>query len=260
MGRIDQLNDLLKSSQYSGKDDVYPSSSSANSISRQRLCELVQASDEEVNSALKSTGVFELNGNMRLVSKILLREVTRALVDTIIENGWPLDLIDENICRQAMNDSDHLLLNAALSQLGTRNDHTEKKWKLSHHLIAQSTAHFLFNSIKTTSKVWEYNDFMHNWSMRTPGKSDDLSIEILEGIAISEGDGCGKVLIYCPFNEMTSLDAAERCQILFKLKPKLKIEEMKPYFADIFAAGKFKCTEEIMLANAKFVDGYYVQK
>lgn len=262
VGRIDQLNDLLKNSQYNGKEDMYLTSSSSGFISRQTLRENVQASDKEVNSALKSLGVFELNGNMRLVSTVLLREVTRSLVDTIIENGWPLDLIDENICRQNMSESDLVLLHAALSQLGTRVlDHNNHNiWKLSHRLIAQSTAHFLFNSSTNTSKTYKYDDFMYDWSMQTPGKSEDLLLELLEGIAIIEEGIRGKVLIYCPFIEMISLDALERCQMLFRCKTKFKIEEMRPYFADILAAGKFKNAEEIMLANSKFVDGYYIQK
>lgn len=57
-------------------------------LSYDELRQEIQASDEEFTSSLFTLCVVELRGKMRMLSTSAVREVTRDLLDTTMEQGW----------------------------------------------------------------------------------------------------------------------------------------------------------------------------
>lgn len=60
--RLDQLKQLLTLSAYSGTDNEENPVVKSNLITRVSLPQLIQASDDEINSALNSLNTIEING------------------------------------------------------------------------------------------------------------------------------------------------------------------------------------------------------
>lgn len=87
---------------------------------------------------------MEVNNVMRLISPAKYREAERYLLDTILENSWQLDHIDEqNIFKHAP----HLekdLLRLVLNRLGTKSPNDENVWIFNFDNIAKACAHDLF--------------------------------------------------------------------------------------------------------------------
>lgn len=83
-----------------------------------------------------------------MISQIAIQEVTRNLLDTIIEKNWPLDKINEEECRIELQDTNTVLLNHVLSILGIKyvNDNGNTLWNLNEDNVAKATAHILFSS------------------------------------------------------------------------------------------------------------------
>jgi hypothetical protein len=60
--RIEKLHSFLSLSSYSGKVNEENPTVQAHLISRSSLSEVIQASDEEINTALNSLETIEING------------------------------------------------------------------------------------------------------------------------------------------------------------------------------------------------------
>jgi hypothetical protein len=83
-----------------------------------------------------------------MISQVAIQEVTRDLLDTIIEKSWPLDKINEDTCRNELQDTNTVLLNHVLSILGIKYVNSDGRilWNLKEDNVAKATAHILFSS------------------------------------------------------------------------------------------------------------------
>jgi Sister chromatid cohesion protein Dcc1 len=144
--RLEMVAEALRSAVYNGNDPEHEKRIDRSLLlSYEQLRATVQTSDTELENALFSLRVVELMGKMRMLSKKAVREVICDLIDTIIENSWPTDKVDEALCKQAMPDTDHVLLTFAFKSLGRMREE-RGLWELDHSAIARSTADNLFNS------------------------------------------------------------------------------------------------------------------
>ena len=167
---VDLIGDMLRPTQYNGADEEAERPlDEQNALTRQQLEERVQASASELRAALQGLGVVELRGKMRMLSRVAVREVSRALLDTVMEHGWPLDEVEEEACRQAMPATDSVLLLHALSVLGAPRGGggggggsavtgsgggsgggggggNHMVWSLSPEKVAKATARILFSA------------------------------------------------------------------------------------------------------------------
>jgi len=256
-GRIEQLEELLKQTQYNGSDD--DNNNTLNLLSRNDLEQYVQASKKELDDAFDKLGVIELQGKMRMISRSASREVIRCVLDTIMENDWSINNIDETLCCNNMKDIDPVLLHAVLLKLGNiidKND-TTSIWKLDEESIAKSTAHILFCSLKTIKdKTWQCDDFMIEWQSRTPGVSE-LDQKLLYGIAIKIDNG----FKYLPVENMNK-DASYRLNQLFQLKRSYSKLELVPYLEDLIndTSKLAMKIDELLLQHTKKIDDLYYQK
>ena len=248
-GRIEQLEELLKQTQYNGSDD---NNTTLNLLSRNDLEQYVQASKKELDDAFDKLGVIELQGKMRMISRSASREVIRCVLDTIMENDWSINNIDETLCCNNMKDIDPVLLHAALLKLGhvIEKKETTSIWKLDEESIAKATAHILFCSHKSIKdKSWQCDDFMIEWQSRTPGVSE-LDQKLLYGIAIKIDNG----FKYLPVENMNK-DASYRFNQLFQYKRSYSKLELVPYLEDITLK-----VDELLIQHTKNIDDLYYQK
>jgi hypothetical protein len=170
--RLEKIKQLLSSTQYNGTDaEIENLVDKSKLISYDELRDQVQASNVEFTSALFGLGVVELQGKMRVLSKIAIREAVQQLIYTIMENTWDLHSISEEKCILAMHTVDPVLLNFALKTLVQKkclketkvissSDKNEEKeserkgiWTLDQDAISKATAHILFNSQTQPTKV-----------------------------------------------------------------------------------------------------------
>jgi hypothetical protein len=163
--RLEKIKQLLSSSQYNGTEaETENPVDKSKAITYNELRDQVQASNVEFTSALFGLGVVELQGKMRLLSKIAIREAVQQLIYTIMENTWDVHSISEERCILAMHTVDPVLLNFALKTLvqkkclkETKNEEKESErkgiWTLDQDAISKATAHILFNSQTQPTKV-----------------------------------------------------------------------------------------------------------
>jgi hypothetical protein len=166
--RLEKIKQLLSSTQYNGTDVERENLvDESKLISYNELRDQVQASNVEFTSALFGLGVVELQGKMRLLSKISIREAVQQLIYTIMENAWDIHSISEEKCILAMHTVDPVLLNFALKTLVQKKCHkeinshssTDKNeerigfWNLDQDAISKATAHILFISQTHPTKV-----------------------------------------------------------------------------------------------------------
>ena len=147
--RIDQIECLLRPTQYNGAEaEAEAPPSAALLLTRRELETRVQASATELQAALRDAGVLEIAGHMRLVSGVALRETSRNLLDTVMENGWDMGALIEAECSRATQ-IDPVLLRHALGLLGEEDG---GRWRLHADKVGRVTAHVLFLA-QSSSKV-----------------------------------------------------------------------------------------------------------
>jgi len=267
--RLEQVEQLLRPAQYDGaeaeaENPVAPSSL----LTLSELQERVQASQEELAAALQSHGVVEMDGKLRIVSRAALREVSRNLLDTVIEHGWPLTGLELDKCSAAMN-VDAMLLRFTLAKMGSEappepagtsssSSSSSSRWNLDKEAVARVTAHGLFLSQQPQQQRegWECQDFLLTWGARTPGCVDHPSPSLLAGICVRVGgaEGADKAVYrYCPADDLPP-DADARLAALFALKPKLSTEELEPYLVEP-AAARGKSVVELLVEKARKLGG-----
>lgn len=252
-------------------------------VSRQELEEVVQASRDEIDEALRSIGVVEVNGKMRVLDKKLVKSVARELLDTIMIQGWNMLAINEEDCIREMPDTDNIYLKYVLSKLGTLDivsddlnmeceDQETKIWALDEDAVAKVTAHILFMNRKTSERGWPTQDFHLEWSTRNPdmhqskqGVFSQPDPALLNGIAIKTIDMRlnQDVYFYLPADEhnIEYSTSKERFVRLFEIKNKFKQQELEPYCSDLYGQiGQPKSLADLLLRELKLVDGFYMMK
>jgi Sister chromatid cohesion protein Dcc1 len=153
--RIEKICEMLKLSLFDGTDTGTENQVDASCLlSYDDLRNEIQASDSEFSDILFSLGVVELSGKMRLLSKTAIAETTKQLIYTIIEKGWDINHISQNLCESSIPQTDPVLLAFTLKTLCSKtcskslNDGAQEPgyWALDKDTISKATAHNLFKS------------------------------------------------------------------------------------------------------------------
>ncbi len=184
--KISRISELLKNTEYNGLE--HEASIDTNLLlTPQELRAQIHASDIEYTSAIKSLGVIELNGKMRIINSVVIRELIRYVCDTIMENSWDINYLNFHELYSEMNEVNDSLLLHTLSLVGEKDnsssDENQVIWILNRSLLATQTAHYIFQTQDSPSgKCWMLDDFMSLLAMKTPG-SGSFPDNILDGIA-----------------------------------------------------------------------------
>lgn len=148
--RIEKIKELCP--QYNGIEaEIENRFDECRLLSYSELRHQIQASDAEYSIALFKLAVVELHGKMRLLSKVAIRESTRYLLFTIMEQKWNIKHIDEDLCVRHIPEIDPILLNFSLRSLGEKSNTDGMEavggvyWVLDQDMISKATAHIQFN-------------------------------------------------------------------------------------------------------------------
>jgi Sister chromatid cohesion protein Dcc1 len=152
--RIERICEMLKLSLFDGTETAGENQIDASCLlSYEDLRNEIQASDSEFSDILFSLGVVELGRKMRLLSKTAIAETTKQLIYTIIEKGWDINRISQNLCESSIPQTDPVLLAFSLKTLCLKcskslDDGTQEPgyWRLDKDTISKATAHNLFKS------------------------------------------------------------------------------------------------------------------
>ena len=116
----------------------------ADLYTRDDLNSCILMSQNELDSALSDIGAIEVKGYLRICSENVTHNLNKALINTIIENDWPLNNIKLNDCLNELPDVDETLLKRSLSYLGSQIDLDDPTWNLNPSLLSSAAAHILF--------------------------------------------------------------------------------------------------------------------
>lgn len=165
---------LLLPTQYDGPNNS-KLLSHTDLLTKPQIERILLASNDEIDEALLKLNVVELNGYLRMLSSDVLSETIRLLLDTIIENNWNIENIDQIECISQLsspkislgsdtaNDTfsyndidntssiDDVFILHALGKLG--NYLGNNKWKLNEISVAKYTADILFRYRNDNNKV-----------------------------------------------------------------------------------------------------------
>eukprot|EP01041_Mallomonas_annulata_P001712 gene1712-3314_t len=275
--RIHQLKELLQPTIYRGKqyDEENPPIQD-HLFKKSAFFEKVQASGQEINSALTSIHAVEINEFIRLLDLKILYETYKELIDTIIEYNWDIMKISDSLCKQIISTRDEIYLLHALQSLG---ELETEYWKLNQDKISRAMAHILFHERSLLTQwnpndLWSQEDFLLTWASRIPGVSIS-SGKLLEGIAILEVAPISNSSSsstqtassstslssysyrYLPLEEL-ALDTKSRINQLFNIRPKYSLDEIAPYLNDLIGGpGQPKNAIELLLLHSKDMSNAY---
>lgn len=152
-GRLDRLKALLKASEYRGRSEEAQISSDAL-LTRTQLDEQVQASVAELQEALHELGAIDFNGYLRLISKEVIRESIKQLLDAILENGLNLASISMSACMKYIPCADPLLMRQAVLNLGKLSGSGDDEFELNERRVAAWSAEIImWNRMKENKRT-----------------------------------------------------------------------------------------------------------
>ena len=272
-GKVELLQDILKPSEYKGMtEEISNPPTPDNLFTLLQLRQNIQASITELDAALAKLNVVEINGFIRLLSRSAVIEYAEALFIQLIENEWPLDNLDEELCMRGMpKDTDVIILRRVLSSLGdqVQQDGSHSAcWKLYKDRVLRLSAQVVFTRQSTSNSKEivsiEVGDFLQRWSIQSPVSDslEPMADTLLRGIALKVGGPASKTspsYFYCylPVETMPK-DIAGRLQQLFAAQNRLTLQQIEPYLEDIVAAADKR--QEALLQHCRVVDNLYMQK
>ena len=148
LGKVDQIESLLKASEY-----TYPESNPTVAlISYDELRSAIGASDHEIDDALNKLNVVHLNGKLRMLSKTQFQQNMRLFLDTVIEKDWDINAISQSICLKELPEVNEVFLVCILTTLSNKISQNGI-WELDHRKIGRFTADVLFRNRVDATKV-----------------------------------------------------------------------------------------------------------
>ncbi|XP_040993381.1 sister chromatid cohesion protein DCC1 isoform X2 [Juglans microcarpa x Juglans regia] len=198
------------------------------------LVEQVQASDEELRSALKALSAVEIGGYWRIVDDKYMDTILSMLLHDSVLNDWSLDLLNEDEV-VSMLESDGFpqkLARHCLHVYGTKVDENVDKrvWRLDERRVC---VHFAREILKEGKR--KMDTFMAKWMQKIP-EGMRASFDMLEGEVLTERLG---VETWVRAFSVSSLpfSPAERFSILFRERPKWEWKDLLPYIRDLKVPG-----------------------
>ncbi|KAG2672031.1 hypothetical protein I3760_13G019300 [Carya illinoinensis] len=230
--RVDKLKLLLSVNPYRfGEDiemeDLEETEKSYTGLYKwDDLVEQVQASDEELRSALKALSAVEIDGYWRIVDDKYMDTILSMLLHDSVLNDWSLDLLNEDEV-VSMLESDGFpqkLARHCLHVYGTNVDENVDKrvWRLDEKRVC---VHFAREILKEGKR--KMDTFMVKWMQKIP-EGMRASFDMLEGEVLTERLGVETWVRAFSVSSLPS-SPAERFSILFRERPKWEWKDLQPY-------------------------------
>lgn len=195
------------------------------------LVEQVQASDEELRSALKALSAVEIGGYWRIVDDKYMDTILSMLLHNSVLNDWSLNLLNEDEV-VSMLESDGFPSKLACHCLHVYcikvDENVDKRvWRLDERQVC---VHFAREILKEGKM--KMDTFMGKWMQKIP-EGMRASFDMLEGEVLTERLGVETWVRALSVSSLPS-SPAERFSILFRERPKWDWKDLQPYIRFIF--------------------------
>ncbi|KAM0010365.1 putative sister chromatid cohesion protein Dcc1 [Helianthus debilis subsp. tardiflorus] len=227
--KIDKLKTLLLENPYRYDEDDEMRDS--NLYKWDDLINKVQASDDELKSALRVLSAVEINGYWRIVDDKYMGRVLKTLINNSILNDWSLNSLDENeVVESLVNDGISLVIaRHCLEVHGSKTN--GGVWELDKKRVC---VHFAREILLAKGKM-NMESFMEEWISKVPGGML-ASLDMLEGEILVEKLGIQSWVYAFSVSSLPS-DPAGRFSRLFQERAKWEWKDLHSYIRDLSVPG-----------------------
>ncbi|XP_071736120.1 uncharacterized protein [Rutidosis leptorrhynchoides] len=226
--RIDKLKSLLLENPYKFDEDTEMYDTGL--YRWVDLIDRVQASDEELRSALQVLSAVEINGYWRNIDENYMGQIVNTLVNNAIINEWPLSALNEDEAVESLvNDGfPRVIAHHCLEVYGSKTN--GGVWELDNRRVCVHFARRIlaFGKMKMES-------FMEEWIGKVPSGMK-VSLDMLEGEVLVEKLGIQSWIYSFSVSSLPS-DPANRFARLFQERAKWDWKDLHPYIRDLSVPG-----------------------
>ncbi|CAH1416012.1 unnamed protein product [Lactuca virosa] len=228
--RIDKLKLLLSENPYifDEVNEIYDS----GLYQWDDLTDRVQASDEELRSALRVLSAVEINGYWRIVDQKYMDRILSMLINNSLLNDWSLNALNEDkVVESLVKDGfSRVIARHCLEVFGSKTN-GESVWGLDEKRVC---VHFARGILSSFGKM-KMESFMEEWVRKVPGGMV-VSFEMLEGEVLVEKLGIQSWVYGFSVSSLPS-DPANRFSRLFQERSKWDWKDLHPYIRDLSVPG-----------------------
>ncbi|KAI3796723.1 hypothetical protein L1987_39402 [Smallanthus sonchifolius] len=227
--KIDKLRTLLLENLYRYDEDDQMHDSGLYQWND--LTDRVQASDEELKSALRVLSAVEINGYWRIVDDKYMDQVLKMLINNSILNDWSLSSLDENkVVESLVNEGySRVIAHHCLEVYGSKTNGSV--WELDKKRVC---VHFARVILLDNGKM-KMESFMEEWISKVPGGMV-ASLDMLEGEILVEKLGIQSWVYAFSVFSLPS-DPANRFSRLFQERAKWEWKDLHSYIRDLSVPG-----------------------
>lgn len=237
--RLDKLKKLLSEKPYKLDDDFEMDELDATEIgnaglySWEDLIDRVQASDEELRSALQAFCALEIEGYWRIVDEKYMDGILNMLLHNSLLNSWSLGALDEaEVVRVLASDGfPHEIAHHCLQVYGNKivdgSVDGRSVWELDERRVCVHFARGILREGKMKAE-----NFMENWTQKVPSHMK-VSFDMLEGEVLTESLGFQSWVYAFSVSSLPS-NPSDRFARLFQERPKWEWKDLRPYIRSGF--------------------------
>nr|GFB99687.1 sister chromatid cohesion protein DCC1 [Tanacetum cinerariifolium] len=224
--KIDKLKSLLSENTY--KYDGNCNKYDTGLYRWDDLIDRVQASDEELRSALRAFSAVEIDGYWRIIDEKYMYRIRSMLINNSLINDWSLNALDENeVVESLVKDKfSRDIAHHCLEVFGTRTNGCEKGGKSIWSLDKTRVCVHIAREILARGKM-KMESFMEEWTMEAPSGMV-VSLDLLEGEVLVEKLGIQSWVYAFSVSSLPS-DPANRFARLFQERSKWDWKDLHPY-------------------------------
>lgn len=229
--KLDKLRSLLNEKPYNLEEQYsdIDSNNKASLYSWQDLLNLIQASENELKTALKSLSAVEIDGYWRIVSEKSMDEVLNMILNNSVLLKWSLNELSEDQVVSAL-EADNYSRKIVLHCLETYGTKVDNVWNLDERRVCMHFASQVLNGGKM-----KIEHFLKKWERAIPsGMNADL--KMLEGEVLYEKTGLENWIKAFSVSSLSTVPA-ERFAALFRERARWEWKDLEPYIRDLRVPG-----------------------
>ncbi|KAG0480821.1 hypothetical protein HPP92_011417 [Vanilla planifolia] len=233
--RLDKLKNLLRERPYNLDEDLIGDPRQEVGLySWNDLVQLIQASEEELRTALKSLSALEIDGYWRILDDKSMDDTLDMILRNAVLHDWPLSALKEDSVLSVL-EADGFPGTIVSHCLGTHGCKTFVSEGTLCSLDEKQVCLRLAQRVLSKGKM-RLENFMEKWEplSATSGMKPDL--KMLEGEVLYEKIGVEDWIRAFSVSSLSS-SPAERFATLFQERPKWQWKDLEPYIRDVHVPG-----------------------
>ncbi|KAF0312803.1 Sister chromatid cohesion protein DCC1 [Amphibalanus amphitrite] len=225
--RLRRLHRLLSADPYRGR--LHP----GTGYSAARLAEAVQASREQLETALRESHALLMDGEYRFLECEYEFHVFSLITKFIDENSWSSVEVRRSLTLETLSELEPAAVVAHcfdkhMKPIGeTAADGGEPLYTFCEDQVARLFARLLLQPMKTFNLA----DFTASWQQSVPD-GVTTSVDQLRGLAVVNSEVSPQVVVRLAPTDLPD-DAPERFAALFAVKQHWTADELHPYLEDL---------------------------